>query len=115
MNAVSKALFSSVNIAPSDKAAWDYIVESIGSRFSVSRQVIHSSNCGFCQVRHSRRCTIVLPLREALRATPPGGFTISASPCTAELCTDLQSFTPQTGPATPAGTLPDCLIGRVPV
>ena len=51
----------------------------------------HRSNCGFCQVRHSRKCTIVFPLREALRATPPGGFTISASPCTAELCTDLQS------------------------
>jgi hypothetical protein len=42
MNAVSKALISGVNITPSDKAAWDYIAESIGSRFSVSRQVIHA-------------------------------------------------------------------------
>ena len=55
---------------------------------------VHASICGFCQVSHSGDALCHLPLREALRAMPPGGFTIPVSPCTAPLCKGSQGLTP---------------------
>jgi hypothetical protein len=59
---------------------------------------VHTSNCGFCQVRHSgtAECTIAeCPLFvRPCGPRPPGDFTIPAARCTAELSQGSQGLTP---------------------
>jgi hypothetical protein len=75
---------------------------------------VHRSNCGFCQVRHSEKYTIVAPIREALQAMPPRGLHDPCAPVRSAAVHGRAGLTVQTAAATLEGTLPSDLIGRVP-
>jgi hypothetical protein len=75
---------------------------------------VHTSNCGFCQVRHSEKYTIVAPIREALQAMPPRGLHDPCAPVHSAAVHGRAGLTVQTAAATLEGTLPSDLIGRVP-